>query len=129
EPLHVEVELAEAGGRAAERVDRGADVVAEAGKRELLGAHAAADRRLRFVDEDVESGARKGDRSGKTVRPGSDDDGATRRQAAPGRARPRGGTRARTPPRCSTRRAASRRGSARRAQAAAARAAGRRAPP
>jgi hypothetical protein len=86
DPLEVEVERAEARGRAAERVDRRADVVQEARQRQLVGSQAAADLRSRLVHDDVDACARERDRGGKPVRPRSDDDGATGQRAAPARA-------------------------------------------
>jgi hypothetical protein len=56
-------------------VDRGADVVAEAGQRELGRARAAADGVLRLEDEDRAAGLREGDRGRQPVRAGADDDG------------------------------------------------------
>jgi hypothetical protein len=55
-------------------VDGRADVVPKAGERELGGARSAADRLLRFEDEDRPTGVRKRDRSGEPVGPGTDDD-------------------------------------------------------
>ena len=78
EPLHVEVELAEACGRTSERMNRRANVVAESGQRQLLGPHAAANSVFRFVHDDVEPGASKRDRRCESVRTGADDDRATR---------------------------------------------------
>src|SRR5690242_15546647 len=106
EPLDVELELAKARGRAAERMDRGAHVVVKARQRQLVCPRTAADALLRLVHDDVEPGACKRDRPCEAVRPGPDDDRATR-QAAPARVRPRAGTS--VPPRhcCTTRRAAS----------------------
>src|SRR5690606_19701807 len=58
----------------AERVDRRADVVVEAGEGELLGLRPAADRLLRLDDEDRVPGTRDLDRGGEPVRSCPDDD-------------------------------------------------------
>jgi hypothetical protein len=55
-------------------VDRRADVVPEAGERQLGRARAAADAVLRLEDEDRASGLRESDRGGEPVRAGADDD-------------------------------------------------------
>jgi len=78
EPFDVKLELAEHRRRSCERLNRGADVVPEAGQGELLCPHAAADRLGRLVYDNVEAGAGKGDRRGKAVRPRPDNDGLTR---------------------------------------------------
>ena len=75
DPFDVEPEGVEERRRRAERVNRGADVVSEAGERQLRGPGAAADRVLRLEDEDGASGLREGDGGGKPVRPCADDDG------------------------------------------------------
>jgi len=56
-------------------MDRRADVVAEAGQRQLRGARPAADRVPRFEDEDRASRLGEGDGGGQPVRAGADDDG------------------------------------------------------
>jgi hypothetical protein len=75
DPVDVELERPEERRRDAERVDGRADVVPEAGERELGRARAAADAVLRLEDEDRASGLRESDRGGKPVRAGADDDG------------------------------------------------------
>ena len=55
-------------------MDRGADVVAKAGERQLGGARPASDRVSRFEDEDRSPGLRKRDCRGEAVRPSPDDD-------------------------------------------------------
>jgi hypothetical protein len=55
-------------------VDRGADVVAETGERQLGCAGPAADGLLGFEDADGAPGLRERDGGGKAVRPGPDDD-------------------------------------------------------
>jgi hypothetical protein len=69
-----EVEAPEERRRCRGRVDGGADVVAEAGKRQLGGACPAADGVARLENEDRTSRPRESDRGGKPVRPGADDD-------------------------------------------------------
>ena len=81
-----------------------AHVVTEAGQRQLLRAHSAADPLGGLVHDDVEPGARERDRGSEPVRPRADDDRA-RRQAPRAPARRRAGTRAPRRPRCSTPRA------------------------
>jgi hypothetical protein len=70
----VEVERPEEGRAGNERVDRGADVVTEPGERQLGGSRPAADRVVRFEDQDGAAGLRERDRGGETVRPRTDDD-------------------------------------------------------
>jgi hypothetical protein len=55
-------------------MNRGADVVPEAGQRELRGTGPAADGVLRLEDEDRAPGLCERDRGGQPVRPGADDD-------------------------------------------------------
>jgi hypothetical protein len=55
-------------------MDRGADVVAESGQRELGGARAAADRVPRLDDENGAPGLGECDRGGEAVRAAADDD-------------------------------------------------------
>jgi hypothetical protein len=74
DPLDVEVERAEERRRRCEWMDRGADVMSEAGECQLGGAGAAADGVLRLDDEDGASGLRKCDGGGEPVRAGADDD-------------------------------------------------------
>ena len=57
-----------------ERVDRRADVVDEAGERELSRARAAADRLPRLEHAHRDAGTGQRDRRGQAVRPGADDD-------------------------------------------------------
>ena len=73
--VELEPERGEEGRRCGERMDRGADVVAEAGERELRGPRPAADRVARLEDADGASRLRKGDRGGEPVRACADDDG------------------------------------------------------
>ena len=70
-----QVEGAEGGGGHQERVDRGADVVVEAGQGQL-GRSAAASRLVRrLVDVDRQPGPGQDDRRDQTVGPGTHDDG------------------------------------------------------
>jgi hypothetical protein len=55
-------------------MDRGADVVPKSRKRQLGSARAAADRVLRFEDEDGAAGPGERERGGEPVRAGADDD-------------------------------------------------------
>ena len=59
-------------------MQRGADIVAEAGKRQLSSARPAADGLVRFQDEDGFSRARQNDCSRQAVRPRADDDSIER---------------------------------------------------
>ena len=72
--IDFELERAEERGGEENRMDRGADVVPKAGKRQLSGARPAADRLLRLDDADGAPGLSEGDRSSKAVRPRSNDD-------------------------------------------------------
>ena len=83
-PLDVEVERAEERRVRAERLDRRAHVVHEAGQRQLARADAAAERVLRLVDLDVEPGACQLERSGEAVRARPDDDRFHRRLRSAG---------------------------------------------
>ncbi len=94
EPVHVELERAEADGRPPERMDRRAHVVPKPGQRQLVGTHAAADPVGRLVHDHVEAGAGERDRRGEPVRPRTDDDRLTGRRAPRAHARRRAGTRA-----------------------------------
>ena len=58
-----------------EGVYRGADVVGEAGQRELGGAKAAADGGLRLAKHGLEPGLGERDGGGETVGSRADDDG------------------------------------------------------
>jgi hypothetical protein len=73
--VDVELERAEERGGEENRMNRGADVVAKAWKRQLRGARPAADRLLRLDDADRAPGLRERDRGSKAVRPRPDDDG------------------------------------------------------
>ncbi len=75
EAVRFEGKGAEIGGIGAERVDGGADVVAETGFGEFEGAHAAADGFFGFHDFDGESVALEQDRGGESVGAGADHDG------------------------------------------------------
>jgi len=75
DPVDAEVERVEEWRRGRERMDRRADVVTEAGQRQLGGPRAASDRVACFDDEDRASGLRKRDGGGEPVRAGADDDG------------------------------------------------------
>jgi len=75
DPVDLEVERVEEGRRCRERVDRRADVVTEAGQRQLGGARAAPDRVASLDDEDRAPGLRESDGGGEAVRAGADDDG------------------------------------------------------
>jgi hypothetical protein len=55
-------------------MDRRADVVAKAGKRELRAARSAPDRLTRLEDENRPPGLGERDRGGEPVGPGPDDD-------------------------------------------------------
>jgi hypothetical protein len=72
-PLQRQLELAEERRVLGHRMDRGADVVHEARQRELLRVHAAADRLLLLVDDDVQAGAGEHDGGREPVRSGTDD--------------------------------------------------------
>ena len=69
-----ELERPEERGGEENRMDRGADVVAKAGKRQLRGACSAADRLVRLDDAHGTPGLSEGDRGSKAVRPCSNDD-------------------------------------------------------
>ena len=58
------------------RVDRGAEVVAKAGKREFAGAGAAADGIRCFEDGGLATGASQHDRRGQPIGSGADDGSA-----------------------------------------------------
>jgi hypothetical protein len=73
--VELEVERLEERRCRGERVDRRADVVAEAGECELGGARPAADGVTRLDDKDGPSRLGECDRGGEPVRPGADDDG------------------------------------------------------
>jgi hypothetical protein len=72
----VEVELERAKERrcGAERMDRGAEVVPEAWKRQLASSCPTADRVPGLEDENRAAGLSEGDRSSETVRPRADND-------------------------------------------------------
>jgi hypothetical protein len=72
--VEVKLERAKERGGHEQRMDRGADVVAESGKRQLRCARTAADRLVRLDDADGAPGLSQRDRSGKAVRPRPDDD-------------------------------------------------------
>jgi hypothetical protein len=74
DPVDVELERPEERRSGGERVDGRADVVPEAGERQLGSARAAADAALRLEEEDRASGLRKSDRGGEPVR-AADEDG------------------------------------------------------
>jgi hypothetical protein len=67
--IDFELERAEERGGEENRMDRGADVVPKAGKRQLSGARPAADRLLRLDDADGAPGLSESDRGSKAVRP------------------------------------------------------------
>ena len=75
DPVELQPEVAERRRQTRERMDRRADVVTEAGQRQLGGPRAASDRVACFDDEDRASGLRKRDGGGEPVRAGADDDG------------------------------------------------------
>ena len=81
EPMFGERQRAKERRRERERVDRGADVVHEAGLGQGGRPRASADRRRGLVDADGSSGARERDRGGETVRARSDDDRVERHGA------------------------------------------------
>ena len=72
--IELELQRAEERRGNKQRMDRGADVVAKTGKRQLRRARSAADRLLRLDDTDGAPGLCKRDRSGEAVRPGADYD-------------------------------------------------------
>ena len=72
--VKLELQRAEERGGEERRVDRGADVVAKPGERQLRGARPTADRLLRFDDADRTPCLGERDRGGKAVRPGPDYD-------------------------------------------------------
>ena len=55
-------------------MDGRTDVVQISGKRQLFGARTAADRFVRFEDDDAQAATSEHDRGGKAVRAGPDDD-------------------------------------------------------
>jgi hypothetical protein len=61
--------------RDAERMNRRADVVREAGQRQFGGPRAAADGMVGFEDDDLASGLGQHDRRTQSVGPRTDDDG------------------------------------------------------
>jgi hypothetical protein len=73
--VELEVERPEERRCGGERVDRRADVVAEARERELGGAGPTADGVARLEDANGAPGLGEGDCSGKAVGPRADDDG------------------------------------------------------
>jgi hypothetical protein len=75
DPVDVEAERVEERRRGCEWMDRRANVVAEAGKRQLLGTRSSADRLAGLENEDRASGLGESDGGGEPVRPGADDDG------------------------------------------------------
>ena len=76
DPLDVQVERTEERRGLSERMDRRADIVDEAGQRQLGRAEAAAELGLRLVDLDREPGPGERDRRREAVRAGTDHDGA-----------------------------------------------------
>jgi hypothetical protein len=72
--VELELQRAEERGDEERRVDRGADVVAKPGERQLRGAGPAADGRLRFDDADRTPCLGQRDRGSEAVRPGPDYD-------------------------------------------------------
>ena len=75
QPVALELERVEKGRANAERMDGGADVVMEAGERELKGAAGAACSGLGLVDVDFEASLSEDDGGGETVGAGADDCG------------------------------------------------------
>jgi hypothetical protein len=55
-----------------ERMDRRADIVNEARQRQICRAHAAANRRLRFIDDNLSSRLTDDDRSSEAIGAGAD---------------------------------------------------------
>src|SRR3954451_6445623 len=76
DPLDVEVEGSKERRRQPERMNRRADVVDEAGQRQLGRPEAAAELLLGLVNLHLQPRARQCDRRRETVRAGADDDGA-----------------------------------------------------
>jgi hypothetical protein len=72
--VELELQRAEERGGEERRMNRGADVVAKAGERQLRGARPAADRLLRFDDADRTPCLGERDRGGEAVRPSPDYD-------------------------------------------------------
>ena len=72
--VELELQRAEERGGEERRVDRGADVVAKPGERQLRCARPAADRLLRFDDADRTPCLGESDRRSEAVRPGPDDE-------------------------------------------------------
>src|SRR3954469_7842871 len=60
-------------------MDRGAEVMLEAGQRQLGRASAATERRLSFENDDGAAFLRDGDRGGQAIGAGADDDGVVGR--------------------------------------------------
>ena len=79
DPVHIELERPKERGRQAERMNRGADVVDEAGQRQLGRPQAAAELLGGLVDLHLQPRLGQRDRRRQTVRPGADDDGAFHR--------------------------------------------------
>ena len=67
-------QLGEDGGRSAQRMDRGADVVQEAGEGQCRGSRASADGGFGLQHQDAASGAGQRDGGRQPVRPGPDHD-------------------------------------------------------
>ncbi len=74
-----QVEGIEAGRGGGHGVDRGADVVVKAGKREFAGAGPAADGIRCFEDSGLATGTSQHDRGGQTIGSGADDGSARSR--------------------------------------------------
>ena len=84
QPVTGQVERREERRDPAERMDRAADVVAEAGQRQLGGPHPAADRRGALEHRDLPAVAGEADRGRQAVRAAADDDRVDRRPGGDG---------------------------------------------
>jgi hypothetical protein len=83
--MPLERQRPEEGGRDRHRVDRRADVMNEARKRQRLAAATAADCRVGLVEDDPPSGLRDRDRRSEPVRSRTDDDRVRGRHGCGGR--------------------------------------------
>ena len=88
DPEPFQVERPEERRRDAERMNGGAHVVVEPGKRQLLGPGPPADAVRRFHDQDRSPGPREGHGCGQTVRTRADDDRVEVHPASTPRCRP-----------------------------------------
>src|SRR5215469_8132225 len=77
----IQRQRAEDGGRKSQRMDGGTDIVPVPWESQLLGASAAADGLVGFVDDDRMASARQSDRGGETVGPRADNHGIIARSS------------------------------------------------